>query len=89
VSDGRPSPAPISSTRAPAQRETGDDLRERDAAGPELRPVREELFLVERLLVDQRVRLRRAQESKHPTGELDLLVDQLHASSGARVQLEA
>jgi hypothetical protein len=53
-----------------------DDARERDAARPELGPVGQELLLVERCLVDQLVRTRRAQERQRAAGELELLFDQ-------------
>jgi hypothetical protein len=35
-------------------------VRQRDAARPQLRPVREKLVVVERVLVDELVRARRA-----------------------------
>ena len=76
ASDGRPSPAPSSSTRRAAQVELRYDLGERDAARPELGPVRQELVLVERLLVDQLIRVRRPQERDAPPGELECLLDQ-------------
>ena len=53
-----------------------DVAGEREAARPELRPVRQELLLVEGRLVDQLVCARRAQERQRPAGELELLLDQ-------------
>ena len=53
-----------------------DETGERNATRPELRPVRQELFLVERRLVDQLVGARRAQERERPACELELLLDQ-------------
>jgi|tagenome__1003787_1003787.scaffolds.fasta_scaffold20590898_2 hypothetical protein len=58
------------------ERERLDEPCERDAARPELGPVRQELFLVERRLVDQLIRARRAQERQGPACELELLLDQ-------------
>ena len=52
------------------------DLRERDAARPELRPVRQELVLVEGLFVDELVGVRRPQERDAPVGELECFLDQ-------------
>jgi hypothetical protein len=59
-----------------AQLEPGDDLGECDPARPELRPVRQELVLFERLLVDQLVGARRSQQRELPPGDLDALLDQ-------------
>ena len=60
ASDGSPSPAPSSSTRTAAHVERRRRrVGERDAARPELGPVRQELVLVERRLVDQLVGARR------------------------------
>src|SRR4051794_18136049 len=58
------------------ERKRLDEATERDAARPELRPVRQELLLVERGLVDQLVGARRTQERQRPAGELELLLDQ-------------
>jgi hypothetical protein len=61
------------------QVERFDHTGERDAARPELRPVREELIDDERLLVDQLLRTRRTEQRQPPAGELDLLLDQREA----------
>ena len=53
-----------------------DEAGERNPARPELRPIREELFLVERRLVDQLVGARRAQERQRAACELELILDQ-------------
>ena len=52
------------------------DLRKCDAAAPELGPVRQELVLVERILVDQLVRVRRPQQRDLPAGEVERVLDQ-------------
>ena len=54
--------------------------RERDAARPELRPVRQELLVVERRLVDQLVRARRPQQRQRGTGQFERFLD-LHSDS--------
>ena len=59
-----------------AHLEAGDRFCESDAARPELRPVRQELVLVEGGLVDQLVGARRAQERQLPSGDLERLLDQ-------------
>jgi hypothetical protein len=59
-----------------AELERLDVAGEREAARPELGPVRQELLLVEGRLVDQLVGARRAQERQRPAGELELLLDQ-------------
>ena len=76
ASDGRPSPAPSSSDAPVAHVERRDDLGERDAARPQLRPVRQKLVLVERVLVDELVGVRRPQQRHAPAGELERLLDQ-------------
>jgi hypothetical protein len=49
---------------------------EREAARPQLRPVRQELVALERGLVDQLLCVRRPQNRQtQPAGELDLLFD--------------
>jgi aryl-alcohol dehydrogenase-like predicted oxidoreductase len=69
-------------TRA-SQVERADRLGEHDPTGPELGPVRQELLLVERRLVDQLVGARRPHEDDLATRELDGFLDMLiaHASS--------
>jgi hypothetical protein len=52
------------------------DLRKRDTAAPELGPVRQELVLVERLLVDQLVRIRWPQQRDLPASEVERVFDQ-------------
>ena len=52
--------------------------REREAARPELRPVRQELLLVERRLVDQLLGARRTEDLEaQAVPELDLLLDKV------------
>ena len=79
---GSPSPQPSSRTRSPRSSRAGDVAREREAARPELGPVRQELLLVERRLVDQLVGARRAEDleaSARP--ELDLLLDEVQSAA--------
>jgi hypothetical protein len=65
---------------APAgELEPAEDGGERDAARPELRPVGQELVLVERLLVDELVRARRPQQRQLTARDLDDLLDQSDA----------
>jgi hypothetical protein len=52
------------------------DSGECNAAAPELGPVREELVLVEGVLVDQLVCIRRPQQRDLPAGELEGVLDQ-------------
>ncbi len=53
--DGKPEPAAELEHVHPAQLEPGDDVRERDAARPQLCPVGKELVAGERPLVDERL----------------------------------
>jgi hypothetical protein len=53
-----------------------DDVSEGDAARPELRPVGQELVLVEGALVDQLVGARRPQQGDLPACDLDDVFDQ-------------
>lgn len=56
--------------------------REREAAGPELRPVRQELLLAERRLVDQLVRARRTKDPQAQLGsKLDFLLDEVQRAA--------
>jgi hypothetical protein len=73
---GQPEPRTELDDTAAHKVEQLDDAGERDAARPELGPVRQELFLVEGLLVDQLVRARRPEERQRSAGELELLFDQ-------------
>jgi hypothetical protein len=60
----------------------GDVPGEREAARPELRPVRQKLVLVERRLVDQLVRARRTEYPQaQPACELDLLLDEIQRAA--------
>ena len=55
---------------------------EGEAARPELGPVRQELLLVERGLVDQLVRARRAEDLEAlAVPELDLLLDEVQSAA--------
>jgi hypothetical protein len=53
-----------------------DVLCQRDAARPQLRPVREELLVLEERLVDQLVGARRAEQRQRLPGEVERLLDQ-------------
>src|SRR5207237_1342612 len=53
-----------------------NDSGEGDPARPQLRPVRHELVLVERLLVDEVVGARRPEQCQLSPGELEGLLDQ-------------
>jgi hypothetical protein len=58
----------------------GDVPREGEAARPELGPVRQELLLVERRLVDQLVGARRTEDlDAQAVPELDLLLDEIQS----------
>jgi len=54
-------------------------LRQRDAARPQLGPVRQELFLREDALVDQLLGARRTQQRQRPPGDEELVLDQSFA----------
>jgi hypothetical protein len=55
---------------------------EREAARPDLGPVREELLLVEGCLVDQLLGTRRPQDLEAQAGcELDLVLDELQSAA--------
>ena len=56
--------------------EPGHDFGERNPAAPELGPVRQELVVIEGVLVDQLVRVRRPQQRDLPAGELEAFLDQ-------------
>jgi len=55
-------------------------MREREAARPELRPVGQELVLVERLLVDQLVGARRSQERELAARQDEPLLGQVRGA---------
>jgi len=56
--------------------------RERKAARPELGPVRQELLLVERRVVDQLVGARRTEDREaQPVSELDLVLDEVQRAA--------
>ena len=66
----------------PVQLPGGDVPGEREAARPELRPVRQKLLLVERGLVDQLVRARRTEDPQAQlASELDLLLDEVQRAA--------
>ena len=73
---GKPEPRAELEHAQAAHVEAGHDLGKRHAARPELRPVREELVLVEGGLVDQLVGTRRAEEAELPAGDRNPLFDQ-------------
>jgi hypothetical protein len=60
-----------------AQRPARDVVRERARTRPQLRPVGEELLLGERLLVEQRVAVARAQDREVQAVDRDGLLDQV------------
>ena len=65
---------------------TGDVTCEGEAARPELGPVRQELFLVERRLVDQLVGARRTEDLEtQPVPELDLLYDEVQSAANKSI----
>jgi hypothetical protein len=56
--------------------------RKSEPTRPELGPVRQELLLVERRLVDQLVRARRTEDLEAQTvAELDLLLDEVQSAA--------
>jgi len=66
------------------QREPGDVTREVEPARPQLRPVGEELLLVERRLVDELFRARRPQKRQAEVRrKLDVLFDEVQDSDRA------
>ena len=66
----------------PAQLTRGDVARERQAARPELGPVRQELLLVERRLVDELVGARGTEDLEaQPLPEVDLLLDEVQSAA--------
>jgi hypothetical protein len=66
----------------PAQLPSRDVAGEREAAGPEFGPVRQELLLVERGLVDQLLRARRAEDLEaQAVPELDLFLDEVQRAA--------
>ena len=74
----RRQPKPTAELEHPAraQLEARDMAGKRDSARPELGPVRQELLLVERRLVDQLLCTRRPEDRQPKAGaELDLLLD--------------
>jgi hypothetical protein len=52
------------------------DFGKCDPTAPELGPVRQELVVIKRILVDQLVRVRRPQQRDLPAGELERVLDQ-------------
>ena len=66
----------------PAQLASRDVAGKCEAARPELGPVRQELLLVERGLVDQLLRARRAEDLEaQAVPELDLLLDEVQSAA--------
>ena len=75
---GQPETAPELEYPTTGERKPGDVPRKGEPARPELGPVREELLLVERRLVDQVVGARRTEDLEpEPVPELDLLLDEV------------
>ena len=70
-------PAPELEHAEPVEIQARDRPRERDRRRPQLGPVGEELLVLERLLVEERVGDARPQESKRPLAHADPLVDEV------------
>ena len=70
--------APAGPAAPPAgERWGGDLLREREPARPELRPVRQELLALERLLAQQRLAVARREHQQLAPGERHHVLDEL------------
>jgi signal transduction histidine kinase len=81
---GKRQPAAELERAGTVQRAARHVLGERDAARPQLGPVREELLVLEGLLVEQRLAVARAQDGEVAPGEHDRLLHQVvaHAREG-------
>ena len=73
----QPEPAAQLQRARAVQRAHRDAPRQRDAARPQLRPVGQELLVLEGVLVDQRLGVARAQDAEVAAGEHDRLLDQV------------
>ena len=78
----QPEPAAELENPPPAELPRGDMARESKTARPELRPVRQELLLVERRLVDQLLGAGRTEDLDAQAGrELDLVLDEVQSAA--------
>ena len=73
----QPEPAAELEHAPPAQRRRADRARERDPARPQLGPVRQELLVLERLLVEQRLAVARREQAQLAPAQCDDVLDEI------------
>ena len=74
---GQPEPAAQLHHTPPGERAARDHARQRHRARPQLRPVRQELLLCERLLAQQRLAVARGEHEQLAPGQRDDVLDEV------------